>query len=320
MAGEHISQVFFGTMKVYIFEKRVQCDEGLRNDIIATINRIAETTDIAGLVVAVYITPGNAWRGHLVRQKMTTEVFACRRGKWAFVREFAAPADLPPEFALIRMELGIQGRHTVLRDRHGGEFRFKKFYFDGVAALFAHELHHFRRHHLGLHPREGERAADKWAQQRACEAGYSVELSQWKAKRRPAVKTVSLAAKENPRLLGRVKKVASHLASTDLRTLLGWVRERLGTHSIQEELRQKDAQWAPFRALRPGDSVKIVEGRRAYLGQMATVVRGLRRNANRLSITTADGRPWLWPIRWLSIPEPGPAAAGGLDENRQRET
>jgi len=42
---------------------------------------------------------------------------------------------------------------------------------------FAHEFHHHRCRHLGLHAAEAERAADTWATQHANSKGYTVTIT-----------------------------------------------------------------------------------------------------------------------------------------------
>ncbi|MFA5140249.1 MAG: hypothetical protein WC728_13540 [Elusimicrobiota bacterium] len=172
-------------MKVYIFRYRVAYRPEFQQNLLASLDKIAETTETKDLVVAVYLTRGKQWAGHLLRQPMTSARFARRRGRWAFTQGFQTPADLPEKFALIRLKLGMQAGSKRFADSYGWSYRCGGFYFDGVANLFAHELHHFRRWHLGLHPRESEHSANKWALARAREAGFQVELDKRTKKSRP---------------------------------------------------------------------------------------------------------------------------------------
>jgi len=60
------------------------------------------------------------------------------------------------------------------RDIYDWEFHYAT-QADHLAVLFAHELHHFRRYHLGMHPREGEHGANQWAIKHAKAHGFQAE-------------------------------------------------------------------------------------------------------------------------------------------------
>ncbi|MBN2030401.1 hypothetical protein JW824_09170 [bacterium] len=149
-----------------------------REDVLTTLERIAHSTNTSDLVVALYIIPGyRRNRGTAyVRRWMTPARFIARTGKWAFARKWGSPPDLPQQFKLIRMRL--DGRDRLFprteRDIYGWEFHYLNF-LGHLATLFAHELHHFRRYHLNLHPREGEQSANKWALQHVQKCGFQVE-------------------------------------------------------------------------------------------------------------------------------------------------
>lgn len=163
-------------MKVFLFLYKVADRPQFQKNILAAFDKIATTTDTENLVVAVYLTRGKQWAGHLLRNPVTPERFSRKRGRWAFTRTFQTPKALPERFALIRLKLGMQAGGKSFADAYGWSYRCGDFYFDGVANLFAHELHHYRRWHLGLHPRESEHSANRWALARAKEAGFQVEL------------------------------------------------------------------------------------------------------------------------------------------------
>ena len=164
-------------MKVSVFKadkvpNKSHFDEG---EIRKVLSDVAELTDTTDLVVALYLSPGKKWGGIYELRSGTPKSFSHTKGRWAFARRFSAPSDFPQEFQLIRMILGTSFRYPLItRDCYGWEFRFQQFE-EHLAWLFAHELHHFRRHHLGLHPREGEISANKWATARVKELGLDVQ-------------------------------------------------------------------------------------------------------------------------------------------------
>lgn len=165
-------------MKVYVFAE----DNSVRGNLCQpdrirnVLEKVAATTETAGLVVAVYLLGGsNRWGGHMIPGCLDRTQFYSHSGRgWAFIRSWPPPADLPERFNLIRMVFGTAARYPrTTQDNHGWKQRFPSFDHH-LASLFAHELHHHRRHHLGLHHGEGEQLACKWEIQRAKEAGFDV--------------------------------------------------------------------------------------------------------------------------------------------------
>jgi hypothetical protein len=177
------------TMRVYIHSsERYYQQTGMgQEDIRQVLDSIAAGTDTQDLVVSVYLLPGiHQHRGTAhVQQWVTPDYFTTKRGKWAFSDRWDVPIDLPPRFKLIRMRLDgrTQAYPMVERDRYDWEFRYASLP-DHLATLFAHELHHYRRHHLNLHPREGEQSANRWALQHVRALGFNVEGRRLPAKRR----------------------------------------------------------------------------------------------------------------------------------------
>ena len=162
--------------------KRAQTDAEVRQ----VLAKLAADTGTRDLVVAVYLVDeGDAWRGHLASTKMLSPgAFRDGRGKWRFIRRFPQPASLPSKFFLIRIMIGPGcRRRKVFSDGYGMTIITKDFY-AFLAVLFAHELHHFRRHHLGLHEGEREICANRWAVQQATKAGYVFQASWRKRKSR----------------------------------------------------------------------------------------------------------------------------------------
>ena len=150
-----------------------------KQEIQLLLNRVAETTDTSDLVVSIYFVGPTNWSGGTayVRNWMQAEQFITSRGKWSFTNDFSVPNDLPYRFKLIRiLPKPLQGEPYPqrLRDGYGWEFYYQSFA-DHLALVFAHELHHFRRYHLGLHQGEGERSANRWALGHVKQLGFQVQ-------------------------------------------------------------------------------------------------------------------------------------------------
>ncbi|MBN2202499.1 hypothetical protein JW777_11130 [bacterium] len=239
------------------------------HDINRVLERVAEGTDTGNLVVSLYLLPGiHASRGTAyVHRWMTPDDFTTGRGNWNCTLRFGAPDSLPDRFKLIRMRLDPDPA-TYPRDERDGYrwlFRYGAFH-DHLATLFGHELHHFRRHHLGMHPRAGEHAANRWALEQAVRLGYDVRGKPGPpARRRPVSQLSGLFA-------GRRKK-------TD--------------------------PYAALRRLKAGERIRIDrDPRNRYAGEPAELVRPVRSNAKRMVIRTRDGMIWRWPLAWVGVFEP----------------
>lgn len=146
-------------------------------EVLVHLERIAMGTTTEDLVVAVYLIPGSTrTRGTAyVSHWMTPAHFVTRRGHWRFTQYYSIPSDLPSQFKLIRLRLDPRQENypkTEL-DSYLWKFHYASFW-DQLAFLFAHELHHFRRYHLGLHAREGEHSANCWALRHVQNLGYRV--------------------------------------------------------------------------------------------------------------------------------------------------
>lgn len=145
----------------------------------AIFEKIATGTDTRDLVVSCYFLSRSRWYGGsaYVRNWILPNEFSTSRGKWRFTRYFPRPDDLPARFKLIRL-LVVQNLLTnhfplKLKDGYGWEFEYQNEE-SYLALLFAHELHHFRRYHLGLHPGEGEKSANRWALKHVQQLGFPV--------------------------------------------------------------------------------------------------------------------------------------------------
>jgi len=225
-------------------------------------SRIASSTDTADLVVALYLLPGvNKTRGTAyVHRELETRNFTTGRGKWAFTRKFPVPEDLPDTFKLIRLRIDCNSTRYphIEKDIYGWEFSYPSFT-DHLATLFAHELHHFRRYHLNLHPGKGEQSANKWAVLHVQSLGYEVEARKIKKRNKKKI-NYSTFLEKFPRLD----------PYADFRDL-----QATDTVRIRHDPSRK------------------------YLNQTATVKRPIRSNSKRLVIQTQDGKSWRWPMEWV---------------------
>ena len=254
-------------MKIYCFSARTRTkiDE---KELARLLNRVAQGTPTQDLVVALYLLPGaHQNRGTAYCQAwMTPANFLARRGKWTFTQKWSPPPDLPSRFKLIRMRLDPNNRlfPRTETDTYGWTFQYATFS-DHLATLFAHELHHFRRYHLGLHPREGEHRANAWALRCVQTLGFRVTVRRLPRKRKPSfIRSLS------------VKRIAVFDPFGTFRNLQAGAR-LIVTH----------------------------DPKRRYLGQTVTVLRPIRRNAKRIVVQTTDGKTWRWPMAWLRIAEGG---------------
>lgn len=176
-------------MKIVVFGTRSRysgSNDELRH-ITQTLLKVAHNTDTRHLVTAVYLLPGeNQNRGTAyVRHWCSKHNFSTNRGKWYFTTRWPVPNDLPDQFKLIRMRLDSHPSHYPKKelDTYGWYFTYETFH-DHLATLFAHELHHYRRYHLGLHPKEGEQSANRWALLHVQKSGFKVRAEKLPVKRK----------------------------------------------------------------------------------------------------------------------------------------
>lgn len=298
------SRLLFRTMNTHVFIARGT--GGGRGDaeqrVHSVVSAIASGTDTSDLVVTVYLLARrDFWNAHTYTQTITPAVFSLTGRHWEFVRRFGAPENLPERFPLIRMAFGLKEPFPrTIHDVYGWELRCESFD-DLLAYTFAHELHHYRRYHLGLHPGEGEQATCRWALGRAAAMGFQVSGQKYQSPR--ARKTEDdVSAEPNPVLLSRLKRSASQLCPSDLRELEQWTRKRIA--DVAEKRRQSpmERHFAHVRALPPGAELILTrdsDPRSRYPGQRAVKVRNLRGDSYRVALRTPDGEEWLWPMQWL---------------------
>jgi len=297
-------------MRLYVFaEKGALAKTGGGEERIREIlERIAEGTDTTNLVVAVYLRSRlGDWEAHSLTELIGPGDFLSVRGEWDFVEDFATPPGLPDRFLLVRIILGMRRRYPAAEtDIYGWELTFEGFE-DHLAHTFAHELHHFRRHHLGLHPGEGEQSACKWALQRAQAAGFQVSgLRVPEPRRRKRRKRkLRLPVELRPWLLRRIKLSAAHLCEADLRELRTWIRRRLDAVAAQRKDTRLQEHFEKLRKLPQGAPVYIRsdDASPGYTGQTAVKIRNLRRDSPRMLIRTADGEEWNYPMESLEVTE-----------------
>ena len=253
-------------MKTYLFTtpKNLHRTGILQKDIFHVLQKVAENTDTQDLVVSLYLLPGRYEnRGTAyVRDWLIPNNFITKRGKWSITSQWALPSDLPQRFKLIRLRL--DGNQNLFprteEDRYGWVFRYASFQ-DHLATLFAHELHHYRRFHLNLHPREGEHSANLWALQHVKELGFHIEGKKVRQKQR--------RKNSNKFFLGKFPKLDPFSRFRKLPS---------GTQLVIKH-----------------------DPKGRYLGQKVTIVRPIRSNSNRMVVQTHDGIIWRWPMNWLDI-------------------
>lgn len=268
---------------------------GSISDLQQVLETIAQDTDTRDLVVVLYLLPNSRWTGGTAycRSWLSPTDFITRRGKWHISADFDLPADLPLRFKLIRMLLRTRVNYPLFeRDRYGWEFNYTSFK-DHLALLFAHELHHFRRYHLGLHPHEGEKSANRWALQQAQKLGFGVA-----GRQRPIVPRRTKIILPQPLELvnPNTLRALGQAALATLQKILG-PTPRMASKKL---LRQQAPHFERLRQLKPGSEVTIVyDPSKKYQDQKARLVRSMRRNSVRIVIETVDGKKWRWPMAWL---------------------
>jgi hypothetical protein len=217
----------------------------------------------------------------------------------------SAGDGVPESFALVRVALGSRWRRkTSLTDRVGHLLKFGRFE-DHLAFLFAHELHHFRRYHLGQHKGEGEKSADRWAIERVAALGHEAEIVRTRRRRAPAkvVKT-RFPMESNVLLVQRIKARAANLCLDDLRNLAGWTWARITELEEVVEQGMREKHYHLLRDLPQGAKLKVTRGRHHgvdQVGQVMTKERTLGRGSRRIAVRDQTGKLWHWPMRWLEL-------------------
>jgi hypothetical protein len=265
-------------------------------------------TDAHGLVTAVYLMRHRVgWGGCLVSSRpVGTDRLTHGAGRWRFVRHFPPPPNLPNQFALIRLAFDaehLRAGKRVIHDRYGWRFECADFEAH-LAWLFAHELHHFRRHHLGLHAGEGEHSANAWALEKVRRMGFAATGARQSVRSRRRGRSAASAPGADPQFRVQVQALAACLDRVELLALRQWIDDRLtalqdptGPGAIADHCER-------LRRLPDGAEVLIIhDSRGRYAGQRAVKLQTPRRGTVRLIIRTADGREWRYPMAWLKVPD-----------------
>lgn len=296
-------------MKIYIFSN--PCDlKRLRlsaDEIKSVLHRVARETDTEVLVVALYLVHKSKWTGGTayVRTWLAPAKFLPKRGKWAALGFSHLPDDLPPRFKLIRMALRANPSLYPLTetDRYQWQHSYRKFQ-DHLAHLFAHELHHYRRYHLGMHPREGEHSANKWALQHVKKLGFqvhSIRLPQ-RRKKRKRQKKLSFLSILNPMDFYQLPGEALRIVRWH--EVFGNIVYSTSQKEKENYIAQSLQHFDRLRSLSPGTRLKVdFDPTWKYWGQEVSIVRPMRRNSVRIVVRTSDGKTWHWPMTWLKIIE-----------------
>ena len=176
----------------YSFSSNTILRNALLENIRTIIHRVSNETMTDDLVTVIFLSNrrkhnfGTAY----VRQWMHADQFFAKRGKWKLLNTPAIPSNLPLQFKLIRIHLNINQHYPLIEnDIYGWRFSYQSMQ-DQLAMLFAHELHHYRRHHLGLHPKEGENRANRWALKHVQRLGYKVEGTKIVQKKKHKLKNI----------------------------------------------------------------------------------------------------------------------------------
>ena len=266
----------------------------------SVLGAVAEGTNHDKLVVAVYLLDdATTWRGVMYNAALAPRAF-CNSGRtWSFVTRFETPTALPARYGLIRMAFGAHAPHPRIQTcRYGWEYVFESFR-HSLALMFAHELHHYRRHHLGLHPRGGEQSAIKWSLVRTREAGFPVEARRTKCRAKSRRKPDGVPTGTNPSLLGTCKRLITGLSVQDLQALQGWIDSRILSAEDAERQRRHHEHYAHLRSASAGTRLHI--SRKApdeRAGQPVSKVRNLRGSENML-VSTDAGVTLRCPMVWL---------------------
>lgn len=246
-------------MRLYLYNTPDSLD---KQKITNLMHEVAKETDTADLVTAVYFLPGkNQVRGvAMARHWIDADGFCTPRGAWNFTERFGAPDDLPEKYKLIRIRMDNQPGHYPRREQdiYGWRFLYHSVE-EHLMRLFAHELHHFRRFHLDLHPHEGEQKANQWSVKRLMEMGVDLQFERV-IRKKPKPSLLKRWAGQFPQI-DPYSRIRSLAAGTLLKI--------------------------------------IHDPKNRYAGHHAEIVRKARSHSKRVVIRTPDGKEWRWPMAWL---------------------
>lgn len=227
------------------------------------LDRVARGTNTRGLVVVVRLRTGsNGWSGAYDPNWATPATLRRMRGPWRKAHAAGVPPRLPRRFRLIEITIGTDRMRYPREELNQNGFRLRfRTVRAHLAYIFAHELHHYRTYHLGLHKGEGERAADVWALGKVRALGFGMEMRPVRKKRR---KEKRPRKKPSERYLRRIRRLGRwsllRLAASDNRRLpVGEVVRFLRPLRNSHRVLVRDAEGAE-RAV-PAEWLRIVEER-----------------------------------------------------------
>jgi hypothetical protein len=286
-------------MNYYFFPPQSSTSIDQLNRFKNILTTIAKGTNTTDLVVAHYMETSCNWNGGTAYAANwhTQDSFNTSRGKWKFTKDYDMPKSLPQKFKLIRMQINPSANypHTEM-DRYGWRHSYGTFE-DQLAFLFAHELFHFCRYHLGQHPGGGEHAANKWALGHVQSIGYSVKSERIKSKKRGRKKGLSFINVVNPMDFGYTN---SHQAKIKWSMLLNNVLFNFSPNKQQNYIKEKIEHFEKLCSLKPGSKLIVdYDPKYKYCQQEVRLIRPLRKNSTRIVIQTGDGKEWRWPMAWL---------------------
>jgi len=277
-------------MRVHVFKGRglkscrTHDDAAIRR----TLRVIAAGSDTRELTVVVYLLNRKSfWEAHAYTDHVTPAVFQHTGPSWNFVKRFGPPPGLRPRFRLIRMAFGMQQTFPRwVTDVYGWKLRCESF-LNLLAYTFGHELHHYRRYVLGLHPGQGEQAACRWAIQMANQTGYGLE---------------AIRVKIDPATVPRCAEALRRKK---------WISALCVKHKDHFEL---------LRSLPDGAPLIITHdsGKSRHVGMPAFKIRNLKKGSYRMSVRTPDGKEWFWPMQWLLPATLREVTAAPVKKSRER--
>jgi hypothetical protein len=268
-------------------------------DLRGVLETVAQGTDVHSLAVDIYLPPDSGiWRGD------------CRQPRGHMVDEGQPVSPHPaaqaprsgsehaePDIRVILGDMWLLARSITTR--YGMYLRWRSF-LDSLAFVFAHELHHYRRHHLGLHPGEGEVSADRWALERVRQAGFAVDGQRVATARRKRPQHADASAAEVVRLmnlLGQSMKLGPEEFSDLAKRINQTPAGRAAVRAMHYEQLRQLPENAPVRIRCTGPRLTDT----LYTGQIAHKVRTPRRGSYRMPIRFANGQQFYWPMEWLEI-------------------
>lgn len=261
------------------------------------LEAVAQDTDVQSLGVDIYLLPDSGiWRGDC-RQPRHRAAPEGRPGGEQPAAEVPQPGNTlaEPDIRIILGDKWLSGGEITTR--YGMHLKCQDF-LDGLAFLFAHELHHYRRHHLGLHPGEGEVSADRWALERVQQVGFNVQgqrVAVTGRKRRPGVAANDAQVAQQMMMLQQYARMSPQEVSDEARKMDQQAPGRNIAKALHYERLRQLPDNALLRICHAGSAVNDA----AFKGQIVRKVRTPKRGSYRMPVRLANGREYYWPMEWL---------------------